>query len=308
MGMQTWKKEIKRLGIVGLLFFFMVGMCGCQQPASDVPQPGETQVEKEGMEDKENALASGSEEGIEGQTGKTPEEYITPDDVTEEELSSKEEAVQEDTDKGADKQSSYNQTYSKKKDTKDKDASVSHGDKNKTKDKEEKSLGKKNSNSSSNDEDLNNSNTQDNSAAEEKQDFTNAKDASANQSGETYCSFTIECKEVLKHKDKLKKNKRGLIPENGIIYSNSNTVFSDGESVFDILLRVTKNNKIQMEYNYTPAFQSNYIEGIANLYEFDCGETSGWSYLVNGQSPSYGCNRYKVNVGDDIIWRYTCGN
>lgn len=61
-----------------------------------------------------------------------------------------------------------------------------------------------------------------------------------------------------------------------------------------------------MESSYTPVFNSAYIEGINNLYEFDCGEGSGWVYSVNGVYPNYGCSNYKVQPGDSIEWHYTC--
>ena len=53
-------------------------------------------------------------------------------------------------------------------------------------------------------------------------------------------------------------------------------------------------------------YNSHYIEGINNLYEFDCGELSGWMYSVNGWYPNYGCSRYQVQDGDVIEWHYTC--
>ena len=43
-----------------------------------------------------------------------------------------------------------------------------------------------------------------------------------------------------------------------------------------------------------------YIEGINNLYEFDCGEQSGWMYSVNGWFPNYGCSRYQLKDGDVV--------
>ena len=54
------------------------------------------------------------------------------------------------------------------------------------------------------------------------------------------------------------------------------------------------------------AYNSAYIEGIHNLYEFDCGQLSGWIYKVNGWSPNYGCSRYDLADGDVIEWQYTC--
>ena len=61
-----------------------------------------------------------------------------------------------------------------------------------------------------------------------------------------------------------------------------------------------------MEASYTPMYGSVYVEGINNLYEFDCGELSGWMYSVNGIYPNYGCSSYILKDGDVICWVYTC--
>jgi len=61
-----------------------------------------------------------------------------------------------------------------------------------------------------------------------------------------------------------------------------------------------------MEYTSNPMFNSVYIAGINNLYEFDCGELSGWMYRVNGWFPNYGCSAYTLKQGDVIEWLYTC--
>ena len=82
--------------------------------------------------------------------------------------------------------------------------------------------------------------------------------------------------------------------------------FSQGESVYDVLQRVCRENKIHMESSFTPVYNSAYIEGIGNLYEFDCGEGSGWMYRVNGEFPNYGCSRYVLQDGDTVEWVYTC--
>ena len=63
---------------------------------------------------------------------------------------------------------------------------------------------------------------------------------------------------------------------------------------------------IQIEYSWTPMYDSYYIEGINHLYEFDCGEQSGWMYKVNEWFPNYGCSSYEVGDGDVIVWCYTC--
>ena len=82
--------------------------------------------------------------------------------------------------------------------------------------------------------------------------------------------------------------------------------FHEGESVFNILRRETKKNKIHMEFVNTPVYGTAYIEGIGNLYEFDCGELSGWMYKVNGVFPSRGSSNVKLKPGDVIEWVYTC--
>ena len=82
--------------------------------------------------------------------------------------------------------------------------------------------------------------------------------------------------------------------------------YYEGESVFNILQRTCKQKKIHMEFENTPIYNSAYIEGINNLYEFDCGELSGWMYKVNGWFPNYGCSRYALMPGDLVEWVYTC--
>ncbi len=121
-----------------------------------------------------------------------------------------------------------------------------------------------------------------------------------------YCTLSIDCKTVLSRLDSLGNRKRSAVPADGVILKPQKVLFYEGETVFDVLLRETKKNGIQMEYKATPAYHSCYIEGIHNLYEFDCGSFSGWVYEVNGTFPNYGCSRYPVRKNDVILWRYTC--
>lgn len=119
------------------------------------------------------------------------------------------------------------------------------------------------------------------------------------------CTFVIECKTILNNKDKLKKGLEKYVPDDAVIFSGT-VGFDSGESVYDILRRICDENSIQMEASYTPAFSSYYVEGINNLYEFDCGQGSGWMYSVNGVFPNYGCSSYKPVNNDKIAFRYTC--
>lgn len=120
------------------------------------------------------------------------------------------------------------------------------------------------------------------------------------------CIFSISCATVLDNMDILDKSKKEIIPDDGWILKPVTVTFNEGESVFDVLKQVCKDNKIQLEFSMTPIYNSAYIEGINNLYEFDCGSLSGWMYEVNEWFPNYGCSRYEVKNGDVIEWQYTC--
>lgn len=122
------------------------------------------------------------------------------------------------------------------------------------------------------------------------------------------CTISISCATVLDNMDKLNKSKKEIIPDDGWILEPVTVTFNEGESVFDVLKQVCKDNKIQLEFVLTPVYNSYYIEGINNLYEFDCGSISGWTYEVNDWFPNYGCSRYEVKNGDVIEWHFTCNN
>lgn len=123
---------------------------------------------------------------------------------------------------------------------------------------------------------------------------------------ELTCTLSVRCDTILSNMDWLDEEKWELVPEDGVIFAKQSVVFYEGESVFNVLLREMKKNKIHMEFENTPMYNSAYIRGIGNLYEFDCGEGSGWMYKVNGWFPNYGCSRYQLEDGDEIEWVYTC--
>lgn len=120
------------------------------------------------------------------------------------------------------------------------------------------------------------------------------------------CFIEIECRSILENRDKLKESKAAFVPKNGYILKNTEAAINEGDSVYDILYRICREKGIHFEAKYTPAYQTYYVEGIHQLYEFDCGNMSGWTYLVNGKQPNYGCSKYQVSAGDEIRWSYTC--
>ena len=120
------------------------------------------------------------------------------------------------------------------------------------------------------------------------------------------CTLEIRCDTLLQHLDKLSDGKAALVPADGTLLAKTTVTFEPGESVFDVFSRCLREEKLHFEYVDAKAFGSVYIEGIGNLYEFDCGEQSGWIYFVNGISPGLGCSGYTVENGDEIVFAYTC--
>ncbi|MBQ2942545.1 MAG: DUF4430 domain-containing protein [Clostridia bacterium] len=123
---------------------------------------------------------------------------------------------------------------------------------------------------------------------------------------EMFCTISVRCDTVFENENLLDDFLLGCLPSDGIILGTQQVYFTAGDSVFDILERILREKNIHMEFTATPMYESVYIEGIANLYEFDCGELSGWMYKVNGSFPDYGSSLYEVKEGDVIEWVYTC--
>lgn len=140
-------------------------------------------------------------------------------------------------------------------------------------------------------------------AGDNKQDSNPDKN---NTSASLTCTVEIRCDTILSNMDSLTPGKDSYVPSNGVILNATVVSFTEGEAVFDVLKRACDQNSIPLEYSYTPVYESYYIEGINHLYEFDCGNESGWMYNVNGQFPNYGCSEYTLSQGDTIVWCYTC--
>ena len=83
--------------------------------------------------------------------------------------------------------------------------------------------------------------------------------------------------------DELDPDKQELIPSDGVLLQTE-VVLEEGDTAYDVLERAAREANMHLESSVTPGYRSVYIEGIANLYEFDCGSLSGWIYFVNGES------------------------
>ncbi len=119
------------------------------------------------------------------------------------------------------------------------------------------------------------------------------------------CTLSITCQTALQSAD-LEEEIREILPSDGILLPPCRIEFTEGESAYDLLLRTCREKKIHLDATFTPIYNSCYIKGIGNLYEFDCGENSGWMYKVNDWFPNYGMSRYVLKNGDTVSLIYTC--
>ena len=123
-------------------------------------------------------------------------------------------------------------------------------------------------------------------------------------------TLSIRCDTVLANYDDLDPALRSgeFVPPDGVILPPTEYVLRPGDTVFDLLDRAVRYNKIQMEYQGAEqnSVGSVYVQGIHYLYEFSCGPLSGWMYRVDGEFPNYGCSKYELKDGQVIEWVYTC--
>ena len=121
-----------------------------------------------------------------------------------------------------------------------------------------------------------------------------------------YCTISVSCATVFDNLAKLDDGIEEMLPSDGRILPEIKVALQDGDTAFSVLQRVCREENIPMEFVFTPAYGSDYVEGIGNLYEFDCGGNSGWMYCVNGVFPNVGSSQVSLSSGDRIEWKYTC--
>lgn len=124
--------------------------------------------------------------------------------------------------------------------------------------------------------------------------------------GDLSCTLEIRCDTILDNMDKLSSSKSSYVPSDGVILPVTTISFSEGDTVYDVLSLACETAGIQIEASWSPLYDNYYIEGIGNIYEYDCGDASGWTYQVNGWTPNYGVSSYELEDGDVVQLLYTC--
>lgn len=119
------------------------------------------------------------------------------------------------------------------------------------------------------------------------------------------CTLIVECTSILENPEAFNPEKMEIVPDDGIILMREDVEFKIGENAFEILKRELMEEKIHFEFSKTQGYDTMYIEGIANIYQMDAGEMSGWLYYVNDESPSVSADNYIVEENDVIKWKYS---
>lgn len=128
-------------------------------------------------------------------------------------------------------------------------------------------------------------------------DFSSKESYSQTQEKESVSgtvTLSIRC-------DTVKDENNKYIPSNGVILPQTEFTYSEGETVYDVLVEASKTNDIPLDFSTG----TGYVRSLNHLYEFDYGELSGWMYRVNGVTPSVGCAQYTLSDKDRIEWLYT---
>ena len=73
------------------------------------------------------------------------------------------------------------------------------------------------------------------------------------------CTFSISCATILDNRDQLKASKADYVPADGVILPETEATFYEGETVFDVLQRLCRENDIPMESSWSPMYNSAYI-------------------------------------------------
>ena len=96
------------------------------------------------------------------------------------------------------------------------------------------------------------------------------------------------------------------LPESGFLIEPINIPLINGDTALSVLLRAAASSSVTVESEGTAGavISTAYVEGIGGLYEFDCGELSGWRYVVNGEYPELSAGEYTLCDGDNICWVY----
>ncbi len=93
-----------------------------------------------------------------------------------------------------------------------------------------------------------------------------------------------------------------VIGPDGDILPTQTIKISDEETVYSVLASTLKQNNIELKSSGST--NNKYVAGIGGYNEFDHGPKSGFTYQVDGVSPSYSSSKFELKGGENIVWTY----
>lgn len=93
---------------------------------------------------------------------------------------------------------------------------------------------------------------------------------------------------------------RDVLPSDGLLLPETAVTVSSGATVLDALRTVCAAAEVPVVTSGSPA----YVTSIGGLAEGDGGAVSGWTYQVDGTSPTVGAGELAVADGASIVWQY----
>lgn len=119
-------------------------------------------------------------------------------------------------------------------------------------------------------------------------------------------TLSVSCASVLEQTD-APEAVRALVPEDGILFSES-VEFASGEDLLTIFLRAMRESEKNLPavHEITPGTGSAYITSVGGIATGDCGPMSGWTFTMNGEYPTVGCESIFPKDGDVVEWIYIC--
>ena len=95
---------------------------------------------------------------------------------------------------------------------------------------------------------------------------------------------------------------RDYIPADGVVLPVTEMELNRGATAAEQLVAAARMHNIHIE---NEGGVSDYISGMAYLYEYDFGDLSGWVFCVNGEVAAVGCGEYVLSEGDSVEWVYS---
>lgn len=120
--------------------------------------------------------------------------------------------------------------------------------------------------------------------------------------GDPFVTLSIRCDLALAS-ERLDPALRALLPQDGVILPPTVLRLREGDSVFDLLSRAVRTHRIRIETSRSAG--AVYVKGIADLYERDAGDLSGWVFFVGGEEPLRDASSVTPRDGDTVEWCYT---